>query len=650
MDLPEGLDAEATLRLPTTTLIRQGRLRPRWGQGGLCLFSVEAWNDIGGVDARYHGWGNEDIDFVDRIRGSGRKFRWSPSDAIQIFHVWHPPRYAAKDIIKARSENHQLYNEDKSTFRSIRFLSCRRDQISSPNIAHTPRPQVTVAIASKARKNRTKMLREAIRGFAGQIEGDFEIVIADNGSSPEEREALCKSIDRLGRRINARILHLDKASIPAARNHITDEARGRYICIADDDDIPLPNRLRDHLACFEREPAFHGSHGGWIDFDELTGVTEYNTGGERTLATLLFGRGKVTAHPASFYRRDVLKAVRYDEAIRAGSDLDLAVRMANLGCRIAHTGSYVTLRRFHETNITLTDLASQMQIGVSGRHRVAQTLGAAFEHHLRETAKEAASKIDCRNDISHDRLVALMPRYAGVWRLLIPLAEIGQPEVDGHKSPAVKAAMNGTQRETGGNPDSPLGAQVEGADDLPTLLPLGATGDVPPTQIERAGLICDLVKGDIGTLDAGISPDLFVVSAPVKGAGKVLEMRREVEQLHGIAAQLIPDAEYRRRCSTRFDWDKLSDTASRRLLSRPTKDLGDALGALARIPEGTMLRAMTSLVADFNCEDQLFQLVTAPIPNEKTLIGTRRTLEVQTGESFQTITDMDVRASQTGVS
>ncbi len=546
VDLPEVLDSKAVLKSPTAALIRQGRRRPRWGQGGLCLFSAEDWNDIGDFDARYHGWGNEDNDFVDRMRRSGRAVRWAGDDSLRIFHVWHPPSYAAKDIVKARSENRQIYTEDRSTFRSIRFLASRSRGIPTPNVVNSPRPLVTVAIASKARKNRTSMLKEAIRGFVGQIDGDFEFVIADNGSSAEEREHLRQTVDRLGRRIQARVLHLDRASIPAARNRITDESRGRYICVADDDDIPLPNRLRDHLACFESEADIHGSHGGWIDFDELTGVTEYNTGGERTLATLLFGRGKVTAHPASFYRKDVLKAVRYDEAIRAGSDLDLAVRMANLGCRIAHTGSYVTLRRFHETNITLTDLAGQLEIGVSGRHRVSQTLGGAYENHLRETAKEATSEIDCRNGMCRDRLIALMPGYTGVWRLLIPVSELARPEVDDlDRHPTGIGADEARPERRRENGSLPL-VQAEGSDVFVPSPPSEVDATIPPQLVERAGMIGELLKGDVGVVDVGISPDLFVVSGAVKGAARALKMRREVEQRFGIAAELIP----RRRIST----------------------------------------------------------------------------------------------------
>ncbi len=58
----------------------------------------------------------------------------------------------------------------------------------------------------------------------------------------------------------------------------------------------------------------HGSHGGWIDFDEATGLIERNNGKDRSIATLLKGTGKITAHPASLYRTDVMRALPYDES------------------------------------------------------------------------------------------------------------------------------------------------------------------------------------------------------------------------------------------------------------------------------------------------------------------------------------------------
>ena len=75
---------------------------------------------------------------------------------------------------------------------------------------------MTVALASKARGKRNRMLTEAIRGFAGQIDNDFEILVANNGASEEETESLRASLKRLPRSMTVRVIDIDEASIPKA--------------------------------------------------------------------------------------------------------------------------------------------------------------------------------------------------------------------------------------------------------------------------------------------------------------------------------------------------------------------------------------------------------------------------------------------------
>jgi glycosyltransferase involved in cell wall biosynthesis len=610
IDLPAGLDAGPALTADSASLLSEGRLRPRWGQGGLCLFSVTVWNDIGGFESRFHGWGNEDNDFADRVRRSGRRMRWLNAEATRIFHVWHPPTYAEKDIVKARAANQQVYNGDKSTLRPIRFLHIRKSSLPKPNVITTPRPLVTVAFASKARPHRERMLGEAIRGFAGQIDNDFEVLIADNGSTDEERQRLKASLARLPRALAVRVIDIDKPSIPAARNRLTDEARGRYVCIADDDDIPLRTRLTDHLAPFEKNAAIHGTHGGWIDFDEVTGVIDFNTGGTRTLETMLFGRGKVTAHPASFFRRDAMQAAPYDESIVAGSDLDLAVRMANMGLTVAHTDSYVTLRRFHQSNITITNLFGQVSTGVDSRQRVADTLGSVVEQQMREAGKAVPANVTCHNAISRDEIVGLIPGYSGVWRLLLPLVDLGGD--DAAEGPARTAVDGGP---------------------LAIASPLNGAG-----LAARAAELARMVKGDVGTIDSGFDPELYFVSEPIKGAKKALAIRQLLEKTFDLEVDLIPDVEFQTRRMKRFDWSTLAArTPAGLLVSEPIKEIDNAVAALARIPGNTALRAMTSILADFNCTNPQYHLVTTAIPTANGPRAVKRALEEQTGESFRIV-------------
>jgi glycosyltransferase involved in cell wall biosynthesis len=639
IDLPSGMSAATVLRAGEDELSRAGRRRPRWGQGGLCLFQTAVWNEIGGFDTRFHGWGNEDNDFSDRVRRSGRRLRWLDPSAVRIFHVWHA-HDATPEIVKARDANRAVYLNDRSTFRGLRFRHTRARSLPAPSLATAPRPLVTIAVASTPRPHRERMLTEAIRGFAGQIDNDFEVLIVDNGSSDDEHAALTRTLARRPRGIDVRTLHIAEASIPRARNVLTDEARGRYICIADDDDIPLPGRLADHLAPFASRAGIHGSHGGWIDFDEVTGVVDFNTAAARTLASLVYGPGKVSAHPASLVRADVMRRFRYDESCPVGSDFDLAVRMANMGVVFEHTGSFVTLRRFHRANVTLTEMSSQRAVGLDGRARAAETFGAAFARHLRDAAADAGAAVTCRNRMTRDEVIERLPGYVGVWRLLVPLGELGKRHrriaapvlpgngANGAEGPPAKAAPPGANgRWTGLN-----GRRA--AADLPRAAAVPAAR--ASAVLEEAAELARMVEGDVGVIDSGVNPALYFVSERIKGRKRALETRRALERRFDLEVEVLPDVEYERRRTARFDWSRLAgEAAAIRLVSGPIGDLDKALAALSKLPPSSALRAMTAVLADFNCTERRFHLVTAPVSLREGPARVRRVLEARTGESFR---------------
>lgn len=317
-----------------------GHVRPRWGEGGLVMFTVDKWNELGGFDTRFTDWGSEDNDFARRVRFSGGRSVWLEYGT--IVHVWHPPTPSRSQNPRQIAQNKKLFDEDKSVLRSNKFRNSNFEKIASPDVLKNIRPLVTLAIASSDRPKRDEMIAEAILRFRGQIDNDFETVIVDNGSPKAATIRLQAQMAKLKGIAQPRIEVLEQASIPAGRNVAAQVARGRYICVVDDDDLALPNRLIDHLRPFQKDPSLHGTHGGWIDFDDETGVVEVNPGKTRTIETLLAGTGKVAAHATCLFRTDVVRALPYDESFKLGADLDLAVRQALSGIRVGHTGSFVS--------------------------------------------------------------------------------------------------------------------------------------------------------------------------------------------------------------------------------------------------------------------------------------------------------------------
>lgn len=71
--------------------------------GFLCAMHRRDFEQVNGWDARFVGWGNDDIDLVSRLRAIGLRCSW-PGPGATMFHLWHPegrdpadPRFVANE-------------------------------------------------------------------------------------------------------------------------------------------------------------------------------------------------------------------------------------------------------------------------------------------------------------------------------------------------------------------------------------------------------------------------------------------------------------------------------------------------------------------------------------------------------------------------
>lgn len=603
-DLPPEYDPSAAFDLVHNDRQSLGRLRPKWGQGGLVFFSRDVWNDIGGFESRFTGWGNEDNDFAERIRRSGKRTQWADRRQLSIFHVWHPPSYAATGVLSHRQNNQRIARDDKSVLRAPTFRHSNLPQLAAPEVLRTVSPLVTLAIATTSRPNRDRMISEAIDSFRGQIDNDFEVVVLDNGSSWEDTARLKRTLGRIDWTDQVRVEAEAAGSIPRSRNLITEMARGRYICVVDDDDIALPNRLADHLQAFSAAGNAHGSHGGWIDFDESTGLLERNQGKARTIATLLKGTGKITAHPASLYRTDVLRAVPYDENFALGSDFDLALRLANNGFEIAHTNSYLTLRRYHSANVTITGQSNQVSNGVAARSRALASFDWQRHTGLEQEAKAGNGEVYCRNQMSLNTLSSLVPDYVGNWQIYVPIGALSQPAK--HRSPGGTShyGASSTQISVTDPGHAPF-TQFN-----PMLGGLAAT-DHGASTLQR---LLDIVGGDVCTHGSGLNRPIYFRSDVLNGLAEAQRVKKDIEELLGQPVLLSSHRQAEIDRAAPFDWRALPiGTGERALQSQRFDDLTDLLETIATLGRNSLLISALSVLSDYDEQGEGYYLVTAGI-------------------------------------
>jgi glycosyltransferase involved in cell wall biosynthesis len=178
--------------------------------------------------------------------------------------------------------------------------------------------------------NRMGPLREALASALSQSEQDFEVVVADDGSTDDPKLVIEQLNDP-----RLRYVRQENRGGGAARNLGIDHAEGRFIAFLDSDDAFLPGHLATMRGLLENTVGTTGYARMVVDRGDGRKILKPPRAiapGEDMAAYLLCDRGFVptitTVVPA-----ELARAVRYHENLREAEDTDFAIRLALAGCR-----------------------------------------------------------------------------------------------------------------------------------------------------------------------------------------------------------------------------------------------------------------------------------------------------------------------------
>jgi cellulose synthase/poly-beta-1,6-N-acetylglucosamine synthase-like glycosyltransferase len=183
-------------------------------------------------------------------------------------------------------------------------------------------PKVSVILAVY---NGERTIRETIHSLLAQTCRDFEIIVADDGSTDETARVLDSIKDS-----RLRVLRLDRnLGRSAARNAAVQESRGKYIAMMDADDLSYPRRL-------EMEADFLDSHpeialcGSWAHLIEVSGMKlEWRKLCDPVEIKRTMLRSNPFIHCTAMLRRSVFEEMGgFNETMRASEDYDLYLRVA----------------------------------------------------------------------------------------------------------------------------------------------------------------------------------------------------------------------------------------------------------------------------------------------------------------------------------
>ncbi|MGC4007102.1 MAG: glycosyltransferase [Pirellulales bacterium] len=185
-------------------------------------------------------------------------------------------------------------------------------------------PRVSVIIPTY---NRAETLIEAVESVLAQSFRDYEIVVADDGSTDDTAARLAPYLDRLC---------YDTApnrGQSAARNRAARSARGEILAFLDSDDLWTPDRLAAQL------PLFDDAALGWSYCDMDYFGDERSSSRPSSFHKTPPHRGRILKSlivdgcpmhtPTLMVRKELFFAVGgYDEALRVFEDHDLYYRLA----------------------------------------------------------------------------------------------------------------------------------------------------------------------------------------------------------------------------------------------------------------------------------------------------------------------------------
>ncbi|HEY6769026.1 MAG TPA: glycosyltransferase family A protein [Candidatus Sulfotelmatobacter sp.] len=194
-------------------------------------------------------------------------------------------------------------------------------------------PRVSVVIPAY---NAATYISGTLNSVFAQTCKDFEVIVVNDGSP--DIEQLEEALQPYRSRIH--YLRQENCGPSSARNTPIRNARGRYLAFLDSDDLWLPQHLARQVEMLTTDPQIGlvYSNALHLEHDRPVGVA-FDTVpqfGEPTFDALLAERCTVNTSSVVVLRDAVLQAGLFDENMNRCEDLELWLRLASKGMRMAY--------------------------------------------------------------------------------------------------------------------------------------------------------------------------------------------------------------------------------------------------------------------------------------------------------------------------
>ena len=208
--------------------------------------------------------------------------------------------------------------------------------------------------------NAAPYLRECIDSILAQSFADFELLLADDGSTDDSRAIIRSYADP-----RVRLIEREHDYI-ATLNALLDAARGKYVARMDADDRMLKDRLRTQVDYMEAHPEIDLLGGGMLYIGEQSGFHMPDVVGRAVSVADLLKRN-VFYHPTVMMRRATMQAhgLRYDREFIYAEDYRLWMVMAREGLHLENLS--ILLGEYRVTSQRVSSVHSEAQQDAAAR-------------------------------------------------------------------------------------------------------------------------------------------------------------------------------------------------------------------------------------------------------------------------------------------
>ncbi|MGI6394061.1 MAG: glycosyltransferase family 2 protein [bacterium] len=203
--------------------------------------------------------------------------------------------------------------------------------------------------------NSEKYVKESVGSILAQTYKNFELIVADDGSTDKSFEIVAELAEK-DKRI--KLLKNDKnRGVSVTRNKCIDFSAGEYIALMDSDDISFPERFEKQVA-FLSENRGVGLLGSSVEVinenEKKIGVWKYPETHDEISVEMIFS--SPFASSSVILRKDFVKGFRYNEDISVAEDYDFYSRLLK-NCKMHNLKDTLVKYRINSKGLTQNNLS-----------------------------------------------------------------------------------------------------------------------------------------------------------------------------------------------------------------------------------------------------------------------------------------------------